>query len=164
MHLSSVVVFAALSSIALAQNLIDQIPTCASTCFGSNFGGCAPLDIGCICANKDLLSSLSCCIAGGCSAEDQETTIQFASDLCQANGVTVASSAFCASTSAPTASGTANSTTTPTGSTTPDLTLLSGTATAGSATAESTAAAPLHTAGSCAGLGIGFVVAGLLVA
>ena len=41
------------------------------TCVGGNFGGCSLLDVKCICSNADYISNLSCCIAGGCSADDQ---------------------------------------------------------------------------------------------
>ena len=40
---------------------------------GDNFGDCSAIDIGCICANDDLLSDLACKVTESCSSEEIES-------------------------------------------------------------------------------------------
>ncbi|KAF2265681.1 hypothetical protein CC78DRAFT_532346 [Lojkania enalia] len=142
---------AALNAVVLGQDLLGQIPRCAQLCFGTDYGECQGFDIGCICDSEDLIHKVSCCVFATCSIADRNTTIEFASNLCAANGVTVNTNPSCPSTSsaAPTAtsSGTASS----------ETTVVSGVA-----NPSSTAAAGIHTA--AAGMGVGLAMAGILAA
>ncbi|OCL13334.1 hypothetical protein AOQ84DRAFT_352052 [Glonium stellatum] len=101
MRFVSVALIASLSSFAVAQ-LLDGLPKCAQSCVGSNFGSCQTLDIKCICSNKDLISSLSCCVSKSCSADDTQKTITFASQLCSTYGITVPTIASCPATASAT--------------------------------------------------------------
>ncbi|KAL2350778.1 hypothetical protein BJ546DRAFT_378024 [Cryomyces antarcticus] len=114
MRSSLLAVVASFGVAAFAQTLSD-LPSCASACVGSNLGGCSTLDIKCICNNANLISSLSCCVAGACSASDQQKTINFASQLCAAQGITLPTTATCASTASST-SGSATGSSTASGS------------------------------------------------
>ncbi|KAF2176679.1 hypothetical protein K469DRAFT_722069 [Zopfia rhizophila CBS 207.26] len=168
MRFSSVAIVAALSSLALAQNLLDQLPKCAQDCVGSNFGGCNPFDIPCVCKNKDLISNLSCCVSTKCSQQEQDATIKFAIDLCKAYNIEVPTSASCSagasSTSAASvSSGASNaSSVTSEASTQAPVTAITGASSASTPAAQSTGAAALHTAG--AGFGMGVAMAGFFAA
>ncbi|KAK7748655.1 hypothetical protein SLS53_000676, partial [Cytospora paraplurivora] len=135
--------------------------SCAAEQFTSgSYDGCRT-DPKCICSNQDFLGTISCCLVDACDAADQAKAITFAQEICQANGVTVASTATCSTAAASgTASGTAASTsasTTATGiaessTTATDTTTSTAATTSGSAagTAASTSAskawAPRETA------------------
>lgn len=75
------------------------------SCVTGSFGGCSALDVKCICADTNLISQLSCCVATKCPPADQQSkfiplglqsvsqaadvgigvaTIKFASQLCAA--------------------------------------------------------------------------------
>ncbi|KAF2810008.1 uncharacterized protein BDZ99DRAFT_301459 [Mytilinidion resinicola] len=108
MRFSIIAVIAALTSLSTAQSLLDQLPQCARTCVGQNFGGCKTLDIACICGNSDLISNLSCCVSKSCDADDTKTTIEFAAQLCKTYNIIVPSVASCASSAS--ATGTPSST------------------------------------------------------
>ncbi|KAF1996144.1 hypothetical protein P154DRAFT_525854 [Amniculicola lignicola CBS 123094] len=185
MRFSTVAFLGALSSVALAQSLLDQLPKCAQVCFGSNFGGCQTLDIGCICGNAALIAELSCCVSKGCTAKEADATIKFAAGLCQANGISVPSAASCAASSgasstpapASSSSGSGVAASSAAGSTTAAGSSASSAVTsaaksvssaspsaAAAGTSGSTGAAALHTAGTGMGMGMGLAMAGLLVA
>lgn len=59
---------ALLATTALAQ--IPGLPTCAQGCI-TNYGGCNQVDVKCICSNKPLLATLSCCVSQNCDAQGQ---------------------------------------------------------------------------------------------
>ncbi|KAI9884727.1 MAG: hypothetical protein M1823_003471 [Watsoniomyces obsoletus] len=97
-------VFAGLLALASAQTTpnLAGLPSCARACVGTsvNVPGCQGLDIRCICSNRDFLNNISCCIQRSCSAEEQASTIRFASGLCATAGVNVPTEATCPSGSA----------------------------------------------------------------
>jgi hypothetical protein len=71
------------------------------------------LDAACICANTSFLAGIACCLSTACSAADQTVAVQFAQNLCKANGVTnLPSAVVCASTAASSATGVASAATT----------------------------------------------------
>ncbi|KAF2739858.1 CFEM-domain-containing protein [Polyplosphaeria fusca] len=82
---------AALASIASAQ--FDNIPTCALTCFVDPLtnDGCSGLtDFACHCKKFDtLISAVTPCVQGACSADDQAKVISGVEDTCKQAGVTV---------------------------------------------------------------------------
>ena len=65
---SSLAALALLATTALAQ--IPGLPTCAQGCI-TNYGGCNQVDVKCICSNKPLLETLSCCVSQNCDAQGQ---------------------------------------------------------------------------------------------
>ncbi|KAK0642012.1 hypothetical protein B0T16DRAFT_394198 [Cercophora newfieldiana] len=117
--------FSTLFSLALATVAIAQaIPPCAQGCVDpylqNGIGDCGT-DAKCICANKDFITGISCCLADKCPVSDQNVAISFAAQFCGAVGVsglpTTVACATASGTSTPTgsASTTATTTTTPTG-------------------------------------------------
>ncbi|KAH7391772.1 hypothetical protein BKA66DRAFT_26176 [Pyrenochaeta sp. MPI-SDFR-AT-0127] len=173
MRFSIIAAVAAFSSTVLAQGLIDQIPKCAQTCFGSNLGTCGALDIGCICGNKAVINSVSCCVFATCSQSDIQKTIDFAVNLCRLNNIEVDTTPDCPSngtssanpsspaSSASGASGTPGASAASSASATASVTGLTGSQSPSATQASGTgAAASLQTAG--AGLGLGMAMAGLV--
>ena len=55
---------------------------------GSSIAGCNGVDVACICANKDFLSNIACCLASVCDEADQEAATTYAHQICASNGVT----------------------------------------------------------------------------
>ncbi|OCK84136.1 hypothetical protein K432DRAFT_432444 [Lepidopterella palustris CBS 459.81] len=171
MRFTPVVLFATLTSMASAQGLLDNLPPCARSCVGSNFGGCNILDIKCICSNSNLISGLSCCVSSACSPSDQQKTIDFASSLCKTYNIIVPTVASCATTASSTggasASQLASAASNTTSSASPavlsavSITSARSTATSASVQAASSGAAG-HNIGS--GVGVGLAVAGFLAA
>lgn len=68
MFSANALVVALLATAALAQ--IPGLPSCAQSCVTS-FGGCNQVDVKCICSNKPLLTTLSCCVSKQCDAQGQ---------------------------------------------------------------------------------------------
>jgi hypothetical protein len=66
---------------------------------GGSIAGCGSLDIKCICSNSDFLDGIACCLAGVCSAADQEKAVTFAKQICTTNGVSVPDKVVCKSAS-----------------------------------------------------------------
>ncbi|KAF2242730.1 hypothetical protein BU26DRAFT_131681 [Trematosphaeria pertusa] len=132
-------------------------------CFGTDYGGCNQVDIGCICRNTQRIADLSCCVFQTCNQSDQDLTITLAHNLCKANGVDVPTSASCASTaastSAPTASASGSSAS---GSAASVTSTPSGSAAGASGAGSTGAGVPMATAGPA--LGVGMAMAGLLAA
>ncbi|KAH7095400.1 hypothetical protein FB567DRAFT_29526 [Paraphoma chrysanthemicola] len=81
----------ALASVASAQ--LDSIPQCALSCFLGPLGsdGCSSLtDFKCHCEKgASLLSSVTPCVQGACSAADQATTISGVQKICQDAGAPI---------------------------------------------------------------------------
>ncbi|GME62752.1 CFEM domain-containing protein [Neofusicoccum parvum] len=184
MRVSAFAAILGYSSLALAQTQL--LPTCAQKCVGTDFGGCSTVDVKCICANKELLTGLACCVSTGCNAADQETVINFAQNLCKPQGVTdLPTTATCASsassatssassgTASTTASSAASASASATGSAASSASSAASSVASSAASAASSAAASASAAttagsgaGSCqgnaAGMGFGLVLAGLL--
>ncbi|KAG6001818.1 hypothetical protein E4U21_003780 [Claviceps maximensis] len=144
---STLVILALATGLVAAQApQLDKIPKCAYSCVssyivGSNIAGCAPADIACVCGNTSFLGDISCCLEKDCSKEDIQSTIQFASGLCNAAGVKTPTQLVCnKNAGSASASASGSSTATPT---TPAA---SGTHTSTEAPAASktNAAAPLY--------------------
>ncbi|KAK4188427.1 hypothetical protein QBC35DRAFT_451245 [Podospora australis] len=111
---------AALFSLALATSVAAQgleLPTCAQGCANQylrgGIGNCGT-DAKCICANREFIDSIACCLDGVCDAPAQTSAIVYASSLCSAFGVTTLPTAVICSTKP-----TAASTTPSAGTTTP---------------------------------------------
>ena len=83
-------------------------------CVGDNFGDCSAIDIACICADENLINSLSCCVLEECEADEVDgmftffcllnrtilltltsVTIDFARTICEPQGVQVPEEAVC---------------------------------------------------------------------
>ncbi|KAF7906217.1 hypothetical protein EAF00_000496 [Botryotinia globosa] len=155
MKINSVVIAitSVLAGFTSAQN---GLPTCAQSCVtqyttGSQIAGCANLDIACICSNPSFLSGIACCLADACDAEDEQTAVAFAQNLCRTSGVTnLPSVVSCASSASSTSSGAASSATGATATTTSGSTTASGTdtssSTSGSTTASGTGTSSSNTA------------------
>ncbi|EHA52796.1 hypothetical protein MCOR27_009090 [Pyricularia oryzae] len=96
--MKSFVLVAALSGLAVAQ--FGGLPTCATTCATKLLGatGCNN-DAKCICSSGTFIQDVSCCIGApdGCGPDDQKKAIDFAGQLCAANGVTVPNVVSCPS-------------------------------------------------------------------
>jgi len=137
-----------LVAIALGAGLVaaqvgipGDIPKCADPCVneattGTSIAGCAPLDIGCVCKNKDFLNNVACCLAAKCSKAEQATAVKYAQQICSSKGVTVPDSVVCNKAEESSASAAASAS----GSTTLGSTASAstGTATTGSATTVTT--------------------------
>ncbi|CBX90299.1 hypothetical protein IAQ61_001796 [Plenodomus lingam] len=149
---SIITAVAAFGASALAQgNLLSQIPQCAQTCFGNNVGSCGPLDIACICGNSAVINTVSCCVFATCPESDIQSTIGFATNLCNLQNVQVDTTPDCPANNNGTATGPGNSTSTLPGSNT------NGSSPSPSPGQSSSAAAPLQQAS--VGLGLGAIVA-----
>ncbi|KKZ58604.1 hypothetical protein EMCG_05500 [[Emmonsia] crescens] len=112
----SIAAVASLLALASAQGL-GGLPDCAKTCATSAIPQECGLDIKCICTASSFLNAITCCVASGCSKEDQKKTITFAKGICGTVGVTnIPDSAVCSSASA---SGSTTPTPTPTSKPTP---------------------------------------------
>ncbi|KAH8685562.1 hypothetical protein BGZ60DRAFT_522852 [Tricladium varicosporioides] len=79
----------AVSAFTAAQDLPAELPDCGKACanlyFTSNstmFANCATKDVACICTNKTFIDLISCCIFSNCNAADQQTVVDFATNLC----------------------------------------------------------------------------------
>ncbi|PHH72076.1 hypothetical protein CDD80_4802 [Ophiocordyceps camponoti-rufipedis] len=101
------------ASLAAAQDLAGM-PACAKDCVskymgGSSVAGCQPADIACVCKNKDFLNNIACCLSQACKPEDQDKTISFAKQLCNAAGVQVPDKVECNKAAAASASSSSSS-------------------------------------------------------
>ncbi|KAL2139704.1 hypothetical protein VTI28DRAFT_4837 [Corynascus sepedonium] len=101
----------ALAGVVVAQGGLD-LPTCAQSCASSflsgGIGDCGR-DVKCICSNKEFIDEIACCLAGDCSASDQDKAVSVALNLCKGAGVTdLPSSVTCATASTSAASSTSN--------------------------------------------------------
>ena len=67
---------------------MPQQPCVAKFTSGSTIAGCNGPDVSCICANKDFLSNIACCLVDVCNQADQEAATTYAHQICAANGVT----------------------------------------------------------------------------
>jgi len=63
-------------------------------------GGCPATDAKCICAKKEFIDGISCCVMDACSKDDQAASITFASTFCGTLGVQVPNVVSCPSKSA----------------------------------------------------------------
>ncbi|TLS31400.1 hypothetical protein PpBr36_03458 [Pyricularia pennisetigena] len=96
--MKSFVLVAALGGLAAAQ--FGGLPTCATNCATKLLGGTGcNNDAKCVCSSNTFIQDVSCCLAapGGCGADDQKKAIEFANQLCTANGVSVPNVVSCPS-------------------------------------------------------------------
>ncbi|PNY29141.1 Uncharacterized protein TCAP_00941 [Tolypocladium capitatum] len=169
--MKSALVMALAASLVAAQDPLGSIPACARDCVaqfvtGSGIAGCKAADIACVCKNKDFLGSIACCLAKVCSQDDQNKTVQYATQLCNASGVQVPSKVVCSSSASPSGSATGSATGSASGSASGSATSTAapkatGTATGASPASSSTGAA-VPVVGSAGGLA-GAVLAMLAV-
>ncbi|KAK0119181.1 hypothetical protein ONS95_008038 [Cadophora gregata] len=145
--LTLLTVASALVSLISAQGVTGGVPACAQPCInqftsngGSTIAGCNRIDATCICANKDFLGGIACCLVDKCNLDDQKAATEYALAFCKANQVTgLPTAVSCASTATastgnPTATGSAAATITSSG------------ANAASTTASGTTSAPANAA------------------
>ncbi|GAB0137150.1 hypothetical protein EsDP_00005430 [Epichloe bromicola] len=98
---STFITLALATGFAAAQlNQLDKIPKCAYSCVtsyitGSDIAGCKPADIACVCSNKDFISGISCCLEKDCQKDDIQSTIKFASGICNASGIKTPTELVC---------------------------------------------------------------------
>ncbi|GAM40427.1 CFEM domain protein [Talaromyces pinophilus] len=84
-----------------------SLPSCARSCATNAIPASCGLDVKCICSTSSFISSVSCCVATACDAADQQTTLQFAEQLCAGAGITnLPSAAGCSATGAATGTAT----------------------------------------------------------
>ncbi|KAK6843304.1 hypothetical protein PG990_004775 [Apiospora arundinis] len=104
---------AAFAGVAAAQQSgLGALPECSKGCLnnfvsgsGQQIGGCPATDAKCICAKKEFIDGISCCVMDACSKEDQAASITFASTFCGTLGVQVPNVVACPSKSAAAGSG-----------------------------------------------------------
>ncbi|KAK2806877.1 hypothetical protein FQN51_005677 [Onygenales sp. PD_10] len=97
MKLTLLTTTTALLALASAQGL-GGLPKCAQNCALNSIPKDCGLDVKCICTADSFIDAITCCVAGDCSAEDQEKTIQFAKGICGTAGITdIPDSAVCSS-------------------------------------------------------------------
>ncbi|KAF3941167.1 hypothetical protein ABW19_dt0207260 [Dactylella cylindrospora] len=79
------------TKIVLVASQLENLPSCALTCALSSLGstGCDTTDIACICGASEFIDSLVPCVESACTTSEYETTIEAASGLCLAAGVTL---------------------------------------------------------------------------
>lgn len=77
---------------------------------GNNVAGCKQLEIKCVCANKDFLDGVACCLEDACDQAGKDAAVQFAQQICSTAGVDVPDKVVCKKTS--TTSGSGNGTAT----------------------------------------------------
>ncbi|KAF5020823.1 hypothetical protein F66182_7146 [Fusarium sp. NRRL 66182] len=70
----------------------ERLPTCAQPCVdqyttGDGIAGCGQFDFRCICSNKSFLAGISCCLESACNAEQRETAVRYARQICSTAGV-----------------------------------------------------------------------------
>ncbi|KAK8137691.1 hypothetical protein PG984_001071 [Apiospora sp. TS-2023a] len=100
--------FAAFAGLAAAQQSgLGSLPECSKGCLnnfvsgsGQQIGGCPATDAKCICAKKEFIDGISCCVSDACNKADQDASIQFASTFCGTLGVQVPNVVSCPSKSA----------------------------------------------------------------
>ncbi|EOO03209.1 putative extracellular membrane protein [Phaeoacremonium minimum UCRPA7] len=94
---TSIVVAAAFAGLAAAQ--AGEIPKCAQSCVseqisGGSYAGCGT-NAKCICENDNFLSTVACCLVGVCSEADQAAAVEYAQQICSAQGVQVPTAVSC---------------------------------------------------------------------
>ncbi|QUC18692.1 uncharacterized protein UV8b_02933 [Ustilaginoidea virens] len=123
----SLLALAAAAGLAAGQQTFS-LPDCSHACVGSyitgnNISGCKTTDIACICANKEFLSGISCCLEHKCSKDDIDKTIRYAAQLCSASGTVIPTQLICGQAASSTsASAAASQTSTGTASSTSSAT------------------------------------------
>ncbi|KAK3318020.1 hypothetical protein B0H66DRAFT_602621 [Apodospora peruviana] len=95
-----------------------QLPTCATNCVNQlqKNGKCGPTDGACICADKNYLGDIACCLVGDCEKADQSSAVSFASQICVGFGVTTLPTAVSCTTTGVSSTSTGTGTTTTTSS------------------------------------------------
>ncbi|POS78709.1 hypothetical protein DHEL01_v202893 [Diaporthe helianthi] len=145
----------------------QALPTCAQGCAsqffsGGSYGGCGT-DPKCICQNQDFIGNVACCLIGACGEADQQSAIDFAQQICSANGVDVPDQVSCRTASGASATPTA----TPTGSSSSATATATGTGASASATSSGTTASQAWAPRQTAALGLellgGLAAAGLVL-
>ncbi|KAG9231046.1 hypothetical protein BJ875DRAFT_133293 [Amylocarpus encephaloides] len=68
---------------------ISLLPACAQTCFlpSTSVTTCAITDYACLCGDATYFSTVQVCVLGGCSIDNTITTLNWATDTCNAAGV-----------------------------------------------------------------------------
>lgn len=75
---------------------------CAQGCLteytsGSNIADCQRFDISCICNNSGFIDGIACCLANNCSESDQSDAVQYAAEICGAEGINMPTAVTCSS-------------------------------------------------------------------
>ncbi|KAF2842871.1 hypothetical protein M501DRAFT_36142 [Patellaria atrata CBS 101060] len=101
MRFSAFTLVASLCAVVLGQSLLDSVPECAQPCIPTDYGGCNQISVECICSNDAFIQGVSCCAVSQCTGDDLQSIIDFATNLCSTNGVTLNTNPSCPSTTAP---------------------------------------------------------------
>ncbi|KAH7163134.1 hypothetical protein B0J13DRAFT_615730 [Dactylonectria estremocensis] len=107
-------VFSVSLAAGLAAAQSGSTPKCANSCItkyttGDEIGGCASLDVACICSNDNFLDGIACCLDANCDADGKAAAVEFAQKICAAVDVTVPNEVVCKSTSTSASASTAAS-------------------------------------------------------
>src|SRR5689334_11029377 len=96
MHFTSALLTIAtiITGVTAAPSSLDglgALPSCATTCAigGVQKTSCAMTDFKCICSDTAFLESIQSCVVDACDASQQQATLNVASSLCGAAGVTI---------------------------------------------------------------------------
>ncbi|KAF6225667.1 hypothetical protein HO133_009667 [Letharia lupina] len=87
----SIAALAILAAPFASAGSLTELPTCAQSAAeaGISATGCAESDFACICGDSKFVTSLHNLIETVCSAADQQVTLAFAQQICDAVGVTL---------------------------------------------------------------------------
>ncbi|KAF6239651.1 hypothetical protein HO173_002197 [Letharia columbiana] len=87
----SIAALAILAAPFASAGSLTELPTCAQSAAeaGISATGCAESDFACICGDSKFVTSLHSLIETVCSAADQQVTLAFAQQICDAVGVTL---------------------------------------------------------------------------
>ncbi|MCJ1376739.1 hypothetical protein MMC20_007984 [Loxospora ochrophaea] len=90
----------ALAVFTSAQSLSD-LPSCAVSCVGNGLSstGCAETDFKCICSDSAWIGQLTCCVESACDQADQQTTVQFADQICKTVNIDLPANPVCSTAS-----------------------------------------------------------------
>lgn len=92
MYKSIIFTLSAIASLTYAQS----IPTCAISCVTTLPANCGA-NPSCICADTAWIADVSCCVKTNCAEADQQAALSYANTICTPVGVTLPTTASCAS-------------------------------------------------------------------
>ncbi|ORY67205.1 CFEM domain-containing protein [Pseudomassariella vexata] len=90
MH-STITLITLLATFVAAQD-VSELPTCAQACFTDNVdtSACADTtDFACLCGDSAYNQAVLTCVIGACESADQLATLTWATDTCEALGVSL---------------------------------------------------------------------------
>ncbi|KEY74087.1 hypothetical protein S7711_05339 [Stachybotrys chartarum IBT 7711] len=72
-----------------------KVPCVNQFTSGQQIAGCQQLDIACICGNENFLSDIACCVADTCDEAGQEAAVEYARQICSAQGIDTPEDVVC---------------------------------------------------------------------